>query len=163
ASIGSACAPASSSRTSAAFRCASTGSPLSGSNARRRDRSRAAALRTASRGGSGSRITPPAIVIDGEYARTIYRSPRASTAGGAAEIAGRALAGRCFAASLAVHLNAADLDQRLAGQEAERLVGRDTARDKRPGHDRAEPLHREDAVDRQPRGGVGSAAAAPAA
>ena len=50
-----------------------------------------------------------------------------------------------------MHLKAADLDGTSARQRDELLVLAQFAGRERPRHDGAEPAHREDAIDRQPR------------
>ncbi len=54
----------------------------------------------------------------------------------------------------AVHLQAADFDVALLGQDGQRLLDLHASRDQGPRDDCAEALHGEHAIDRQPRGPV---------
>ena len=73
----------------------------------------------------------------------------------AREVDGRSLARDRLAALLAVHLNASHFRAPSTRLDRELVVHRDPPRDQRPGDDRAEAFHREDAIDRQPRRAVG--------
>ncbi len=55
-------------------------------------------------------------------------------------------------APLAVHLDAADADAALARHKRQLVFDPQAAADQGPSHDRAKPLHRERAIDRQPGG-----------
>ena len=75
----------------------------------------------------------------------------------ALEVHRRALAGDRGRNGLAVGLDAAHLRLEPMGIHLHPLVQGELAGRHRPGHHRAEPPDREDAVDRQPEGGVGPA------
>ena len=72
----------------------------------------------------------------------------------AAQIDGHAPAGLRRGLRTAVHLQPADLDHAVPRQDGEALVDLHAAGDERAGRDRAEPLHREHAIDWKPYGSV---------
>ena len=75
----------------------------------------------------------------------------------ALEVHGRALAGNRRRDGLPVRLDAAHLGLEPVGVHLDPLVQGELAGGHRPGHHRAEPPDREDAVDRQAEGGIGPA------